>query len=58
MKKLLILLAVLLSVVTTSYSQDTVRIKHTNYTTDKPTGVHSHQVTVKDIEKLTGFKFN
>jgi endonuclease G len=27
-------------------------------TTDKPTGVHSHQVTVKDIEKLTGFKFN
>lgn len=27
-------------------------------TTDKPTGVNSHQVTVKDIEKLTGFKFN
>jgi len=27
-------------------------------TTEKPTGVHSHEVTVKDIEKLTGFKFN
>jgi endonuclease G, mitochondrial len=26
-------------------------------TTDKPTGLHSHQVTVADIEKLTGFKF-
>ena len=26
-------------------------------TTDKPTGLHSHQVTVKDITKLTGFKF-
>ena len=28
-----------------------------NNTTDKPTGLHSHQVTVDDITKLTGFKF-
>ena len=28
-----------------------------NNTTDKPSGLHSHQVEVKDIEKLTGFKF-
>jgi endonuclease G len=28
-----------------------------NNTLDKPTGVHSHEVTVRDIEKLTGFKF-
>jgi len=27
-------------------------------TSDKPTGLHSHEVTVADIEKLTGFKFN
>jgi len=27
-------------------------------TSDKPTGVNSHKVLVKDIEKLTGFKFN
>lgn len=26
-------------------------------TPDKPTGLHSHQVEVKDIEELTGFKF-
>ena len=26
-------------------------------TPNKPTGVHSHEVTVEDIEKLTGFKF-
>ncbi len=26
-------------------------------TTNKPTGLHSHQVTVADVEKLTGFKF-
>ena len=26
-------------------------------TTDKPTGLHSHEVTVGDIERLTGFKF-
>jgi len=29
-----------------------------NNTTDKPTGVNSHKVTVADITKLTGFKFN
>ena len=29
-----------------------------NNTSDKPTGLHSHQVTVQDITKLTGFKFN
>ena len=28
-----------------------------NNTTDKPSGLHSHQVTVEDITKLTGFKF-
>ena len=28
-----------------------------NNTTDKPTGVNSHKVTVADITKLTGFKF-
>jgi endonuclease G len=27
-------------------------------TTDKPTGVNSHKVTVADITKLTGYKFN
>jgi len=27
-------------------------------TSDKPTGLHSHQVTVADIQKLTGFRFN
>ena len=29
-----------------------------NNTTDKPTGVNSHKVSVADITKLTGFKFN
>ena len=29
-----------------------------NNTTDKPTGVDSHKVTVTDITKLTGYKFN
>jgi endonuclease G len=28
-----------------------------NNTTDKPTGLNSHKVTVADIEKLSGFKF-
>ena len=28
-----------------------------NNTTDKPSGLHSHEVTVDDITKLTGFKF-
>ena len=28
-----------------------------NNTTDKPTGVNSHKVTVADITKLTGYKF-
>jgi endonuclease G len=28
-----------------------------NNTTDKPTGLHSHLVTVEDITKLTGFTF-
>jgi endonuclease G len=28
-----------------------------NNTTDKPTGLHSHQVTIEDITKLTGFTF-
>ena len=28
-----------------------------NNTTDKPTGVNSHKVSVADITKLTGFKF-
>jgi len=28
-----------------------------NNTTDKPAGLHSHQVTVDQITKLTGFKF-
>ena len=28
-----------------------------NNTTDKPTGVNSHKVEVKDIEKLTHLKF-
>jgi len=28
-----------------------------NNTTDKPTGVNSHKVTVADIEKVSGFKF-
>jgi len=28
-----------------------------NNTTDKPSGLHSHQVTVEDITKLTGFTF-
>lgn len=26
-------------------------------TPDKPIGLHSHEVTVEDVEKLTGFKF-
>jgi endonuclease G len=28
-----------------------------NNTTEKPSGLHSHEVTVDDITKLTGFKF-
>jgi len=28
-----------------------------NNTPDKPTGLNSHKVTVADVEKLTGFKF-
>jgi endonuclease G len=29
-----------------------------NNTPDKPTGIDSHKVTVHDVEKLSGFKFN
>jgi len=28
-----------------------------NNTSDKPQGLHTHEVTVRDVEKLTGFKF-